>query len=403
MNFKASNSSNHALELSPNDSWGDAEDTPGEKSPTPTVLPTKRSLLDQPAVIGSAEGGLRIEPNLARSATQESSPKIEVQEIKREVIRLEQAVDAPARIERQFTFHEKPKHSKTRRSLKEESHSWGVIQRHPSRWMFGMAATVGLVVISSLMLLPAINAPNTPRADPRKGLFSVVNEEKVEGMEPLNLLLAQQTEAFQIFDSYVHAAHSDEVMPLIVNGRALRETLRKYWRPLELPKDWAPSVDCGWSVMEFGGRAYGLLQGRFPNHSEFIAYFTFQDAHLLLDWKATTAFGTATFTQLSEGAGDGSEIRGSLSHADFYSNTWPEADYQSYRLTTPNEEISIWCYARRSEATHQVISPLFTSGEISGESQDLRKLTLSLTRGPAEGLPNQWLIKEMLHIDWGTH
>ena len=123
----------------------------------------------------------------------------------------------------------------------------------------------------------------------------------------------------------------------------------------------------------------------------------------MLDWKATTVFGTASLSQLSEGAGDGSEIRGSLSKADFYNATWPEEDYQSYRLTTPNEEASVWCYSRRGETAKHSISSLFNSGEITGEAQTIRKATLSLARGPAEALPNQWLIEEMLHVDWGTH
>jgi hypothetical protein len=402
MKLTASNSNNQPPEVSQDDSWSDAEDPAEGKIPLRTVLPSRRSLVDQPTPVSRTEVGLRIESTLARSAAPNSSSRIEVQEINREVIRLEQAVDAPARIERHFTFQEKQEPLDTRKSLMGESRDWGMSHRLPIRWILGMALIVGLVVIGCLMLLPVINAPNAPPEDPNKGLLTVVDEEKIGGMENLDRLLTRQTEAFQIFRSFAQAIHPDEVVPLIVDGRTLYETLRKHWRPLDVPREWEPAADCAWSVLEFGGKAYGLLEGRLPDYSSFTAYFTFQDERLLLDWKATTAFGTASFRQLSEGTGDGSEIRGSLSKAEFYSATWPEEDYQSYRLTTPNEEASLWCYSRRGETAKHSISSLFNSGEITGEAQSVRKVTLRLARGPAEALPNQWLIEEMIHIDWGT-
>jgi hypothetical protein len=403
MKLKASNPNNQVPEISPDDCWDNAEAPRGGEIPLQTVLPSRRSLSNQPAPVSLTEVGLRIESKLARGAASNSSSRIQVQEINREVIRLEQAEDAPVRIERHFTFHEKQEPVDHSKSLMGESRDWGMSHRLPTRWILGMAVTVGFLVIAILMLLPVINAPNAPTEDPNKGLLTVVDEEKIDGMENLDLLLTRQPEAFQIFRSFAQAIHPDEVVPLIVDGRILYETLRKHWHPLDVPRDWVPAADSAWGVMEFGGQAYGVLEGQFPNHSPFTAYFTFQDGRLMLDWKATTVFGTASLSQLSEGAGDGSEIRGSLSKADFYNATWPEADYQSYRLTTPNEEASVWCYSRRGETAKHSISSLFNSGEITGEAQTIRKATLSLARGPAEALPNQWLIEEMLHVDWGTH
>lgn len=297
MKLTASNSNNQPPEVSPDDSWSDAEDPAEGQIPRQTVLSSRRSLVDQSTPVSRTEVGLRIESTLARSAAPNSSSRIGVQEINREVIRLEQAVDAPARIERHFIFHEK-QGVDTRKSLMRKSQDWGMSRRFPIRWILGMALNVGLVVIACLMLLPAINAPNTPPADPNMGLLTVVDEEKIGGMEKLVRLLTRQ---------------------------------------------------------------------------------------------------------LSEGAGDGSEIRGSLSKAEFYSATWPEEDYQSYRLATPNEEASIWCYSRRGETVKKSISSLFNSGEITGEAQSVQKVTLSLVGGPAKALPNHWLIEEMLHINWGTH
>ena len=185
-------------------------------------------------------------------------------------------------------------------------------------------------------------------------------------------------------------------------GGTLEETLRRHWHPLKLPSSWTPDADSSWNVQELAGRPYGVLEGFLPDHQKFAAYFTWQGGRLLLDWKATVGFGTASFEQLAEGKGDAAEIRGEISAAEYYSAAWPEADYRSYRLTSPDRETSIWCYVRRGEAAEGAIAPLFNQGEIIGESNSSRKITLRLVRGSPESLPNQWLIGEMLHLDWAT-
>jgi len=213
-------------------------------------------------------------------------------------------------------------------------------------------------------------------------------------------MLLKQPEAIQIFRSYVQASHPDEILALLRNGTALRETLHSRWQPPEITKSWSPPADSAWSVFETGGHPCGLLDGDFPDHSKFAAYFTNDGNRLLLDWKATSAFGTASFRLLEKGNGDGSEIRGLLSSAEYYNSVWPEADYQCYRLASHDGENSIWCYARRGERAEEAVGSLFQKGEIIEEAPTSQKVTLRLERGPAGAQPNQWLVGEMLHIDW---
>jgi hypothetical protein len=119
-----------------------------------------------------------------------------------------------------------------------------------------------------------------------------------------------------------------------------------------------------------------------------------------MDWKATTGYGTATFGELAQGAGDGSEIRGTISPDSFHTAAWPESDYQSYQLLAPSGRTSLWCYAKRTDAVGIELGGYFASGEVLIESPDKKKVTVRLARGPDDSLPNQWLIEEMLHIDW---
>ena len=403
MNPCLSDPNNHVPEVSPDDSWGDPELVPREPVSAATVLPARRTLCDPSPSATHAAGGLRIEAHPVRVESADTLRRIEVQEITGDVIRLDPEIEAPPKIERQFTFHEKPVSEKQQKKNAKKLGT-NVKRIHPRgpRWILAMGVTVTVTVVSSLMMLPAINAPNAPRADAGKMVLNVVEEPKIEGMESLNVLLEQQPEALQIFRSYAQASGIDEITPMVRSGKPLRETLRAHWKPLGLPKSWIPAADSTWDVMSLGGRPFGQLTGDFPDRSKFTAYFTNEDGGLLLDWKATVGFGTASFEQLGTGSGDASEIRGELSNAQYYNAAWPEVDYRSYSLTSPDQETTIWCYVRRGESTEDALGSLFNSGIIIGESKSVQKVTVHLARGPEQSLPNQWLVRELLQIDWVT-
>jgi hypothetical protein len=213
-------------------------------------------------------------------------------------------------------------------------------------------------------------------------------------------LLTKQPEAIQVFQAYGQASDAEGVVPLIRDGEVLQETLRKHWQPLNLPKQWAPAVSSAWHVLDAGGSPFALMQGDFPDKTRYSAYFVKQGGRLLLDWKATTAFGSATFEELEKGTGDSSEVRGMISPAEFYNATWPERIFRSYRLVSPDGLSAIWCYVQRGSVAESRIFPLFKRGEILEETQEARKITLQLERGPADAAPNQWLIGQMLHLEW---
>lgn len=402
MNPRFSDPNNHVPEASPADEWGDLKTTPCV-SPVEAVsiLPPRRTAATRPtaAAVG-AQTGLPIDSHLTLADASEVPVRLEVQEITGDVIRLEQMEPAPRKAPRQFTFHERPVQEHRDVKTRGESAVLGFAMRHPTLWILGAGVGVVAIVIAALMLLPSINAPNAPRVDSEGPLSRVIIDEKIDSVEAMNQLLTKQPEAMQIFRGYSTATYADDILPLIRDGGAFQETMRKNWKPLALPKQWAPATDSTWTVLELGGQACGLLEGSFPDQSKFAAYFTNKGDRLMLDWKATAAFGTATFGQLEKGRGDPGEIRGVISSSDFYSTTWPEADYQSFRLIAPDGEIAIWCYARRDEPTNAVISQHFRKGEIIDEVKSSQKITLRLERGPAESMPNQWLIGEMLHIDW---
>lgn len=265
-----------------------------------------------------------------------------------------------------------------------------------------MGAAVAIVVVLGIMALPKINAPNLPRKLPGDGMPVFEREEKPKGIDELNKLLTRQPEAIQIFRAYSQAAHPDEVSPLIRDSDALKETLRQHWQPMRLSSQWTPADDSGWIVMELEGHPSALLEMALPNFSQFKAYFIADNGRLMMDWKASTAFGTATFDELKSSEGDASEIRGEISVATFYTSVFSEANFQSLRLTSPDGEAAIWCYAPTGSNAHALIARKLQAGTII-QDQDKpgpAKITVCLERGPDGALPNQWVIKDVLHFDW---
>jgi hypothetical protein len=379
--------------------WEDPQESRQGGRPQPVSLPARRTSSESRIGRADPEIGLRIDSTLSRS---DASQRLEVTELGGAVVRLDQAENAPAKVERLYTFHEKPVLTPSGKASAGEGRDWGIVQRHPVRWILGMGGVVVVLIVAVFLLLPLINSTNAPKKDPNAVVLTVEEEEEVEGMEALDQLLAQLPEAMQIFRAYAQASLADDVVPLIKNGRAMEETLRRHWDPLRMPSSWAPAADSVWSVQKLSGQAYGMLEVELPEHQKSIAYFTRQDGRLVMDWKATAAFGTAPFTRLAEGKGDASEIRGEISTADYYSAAWPEDRFRSFRLTSPDRETSLWCYVRIGDAAEAGLAPLFNQGEILGESVSSLKITLRLERGAPESLPNQWLIGEVLHTDWAT-
>ncbi|MEO5917775.1 MAG: hypothetical protein ABIS50_26320 [Luteolibacter sp.] len=396
-----SDPNNHVPEVTPDDDWGDSDGHVGEINVAVSVLPPRRSVADRaPTVAASPENGLRIESSVIRNDTFETPRQLKVQEINGSVVRLEQEDSAPPRVERIVTFHEKPARLDGGKNPRGEGREWGRVHGSSPRWLIGTGAGIAALIVLGMYLLPKINATNAARKTPGSQMPLLEEDESPKVSEQLNWLLERQPEAIRIYRSFTQAAHFDEIIPMIRDGAVMKDTLAKSWQPMTVSSQWAPADDSSWIVVELAGHSCGLLEGNLPDHSKFAAYFINDHNRLLLDWKATTAYGTATFKELESGPCDGSEIRGVLSISTFYTANFPEADYQSFSLASPDEETAIWCYASRSSRDIGKIAQELQTGSIITEPKGPKKMTLRLKRGPEGALPNQWLIEEMLHVDW---
>jgi hypothetical protein len=395
MNRRLNDPNNHAPAVSPRDGWDDADSAPVQILPIGNPLPRRRT---PPTRLEKDSPGLRIAPAIDRPEPEETPYHLEVQEIRAKPIRLEPTATSPPKAARQITFQERPLEHEEAKKVDPEDEEWGVAPvRHPVRLFVVSLVAMGVLVGLGIALLPFINAPNVERT---KESVRPIAEEEIEGMAAINALITKQPEALQIFRSYATAVSVDDILPLLRDGKKLQSTLREHWRSLKVSSQWAPEVTSTWNSVMLGGRPCGVLEGSLPDRKDFRAIFTFDHDRLLLDWKATSAFGTATFKELSLGKGDPSEIRGSLSQTEFYTTDFPEESFRSLRLIDPHDDVSIWCYTRRGTLEDARIGPLFDVGVILNETVSDRRVTVRLTQGPSGAQPNQWMIAELLHEDW---
>jgi hypothetical protein len=311
------------------------------------------------------------------------------------VVRLTPEEPAHPRIPRQAVAHEKA--PVRRREV--EGRDWGSAGKLPLPWVIGISAGVLGVVIAALSLLPLINRSNAAGARDRS-VLAVDQEQVLKSAEVIEEFLSREEEAERIFGIYTSTAILDDLLPFVRNANTVAPLIRASDRTTFVSKKWEPDGKSKWSVPSVAGKPFGQLQGTLPDFSPFTAYFALENDKLVLDWNATTGYGSATFEELAEGRGDPSGIRGTISPVTYYSAVFPESEFRSFQLISPDRAKAIWCYTRRGEPADAAISRLFLSGDILGPNPEPRKVTLRLEPGPDEALPNQWLVADLLHEEW---
>jgi hypothetical protein len=411
MNPKFVDPNNHAPAVAPDDAWGDVEgcltgpivvEEIVEQVPVTlpaAVLPPKRP--KETSGQGAAgDEGLRIDSNLQRRLPDEPEARLEVQAIDGSVVRLDPEVPAAPRMPRQLTFHEKPQEDPGAQEFQGEGREWGKASRFSIRWIAAISFTVAGVVIAALVMLPKINQANAAR--PNDVELVVETDDDAGEIAAIEDMLARQPEAIQMFRKFATSGLADDVLPLLRDRQNVEPLVRgKAWAPIA-PQHWKPSSGLNWFVFEANGQAFGILDGSLPDFTPFSAYIALKEGQLYLDWKATTGYSTAGFEEMSHGMGNPTEVRVFASPSGFYTDVFPESDFQSWQLFSPDGEQAIWAYTPRESAVDADLGRILSKGAILDETQGKKKVTLKLARPPGEALPNQWLVEEMLHKDWIT-
>ena len=279
-----------------------------------------------------------------------------------------------------------------------EEREWSDPTVFSPKWTASITLFVLAVVIGCLFLLHQ-SGPATKGGS--KTTQQEQQQKKIDAIEAqLVELNGREQEARKMYADFASAQVVEDILPMIRNSGKLAGLVRNTAHQTIVDKDWRPPARAKWSINLMRARPYATLKGDLPDFTTFCAYYVLEDGLLLLDWKATTTFSTSSYEELSNGKGDGSEVRGYVKPAQFYTNDFPEDQYHCYQMVSPDKRHVLWCYVKRSSAQAQILGRHYLKGEILQESGRELPMTLKLSRASGKALPNQWVIESLLHEEW---
>lgn len=273
------------------------------------------------------------------------------------------------------------------------------------RWVF----YVGAGVISLLMLAIVLNQrSNAKKSTGEQSVYSKISLEDVtdeyeSGGEKtliIKKLYNAEDEAKKIIADYARSRTTGDFIGRVYRAEQNAKLIATSWTPLVLGKDWYPSAESIWSVLEEDGKVYATLIYSLPDFSTNTAHFRYEGSTLKLDWKATVGYCSANFSELQKGQGDASEIRAVLSPADFHTFALSDGEFRSFRLSSLDREKVIWVYTKIGGELEARLMSYFIPGSISGEKFLEIFVVLSLERGSKDTLPNQWVISSISKLGW---
>jgi hypothetical protein len=368
-----------------------------------TVLPERRHT-DRAA---RAEIGLRIGPPVVKPVDTDvgadETPRLEVKELNKGVIKLK-----PETHERESFFEPLPVMtplSPPPAVEQSETVHWGGPPPSQSlQWLWWAGGAVLVAVIAGFLIQPILNFERGERRHSYYDSFDVEvdaappEDPSVYFVQNMPVLEPQMR---QLLKQYAAAQSVDKVIPLIRNGEALRDRLRKTWKPLDVPSGWEPSSEVALGYDSIGSLPYAFLQDRLPSGKSFTAYFVPGDERLYIDWEATTESGTAATDELMDPTLREATVRGRVVPISYYTAAYPESDYLCYRFDHGTDyEPPLWVYARRESAAASHLGAFFRSGSILGSTQSPQAVTLRLSRSQEKAQANQWEVAEVLHKGW---
>ncbi len=328
------------------------------------------------------------------------SGSIDVREISNPAVRLDYQDANPKKVIHQAVLEKRGDDPRLFDKFFGQGKDWGEDKRIPL-WCISLITLLVIGIIASALIhFPKLNRKNSLRTITTIPKLMAEAQTETLDSHAIRKILDQKEQAIAIFATYAKASKVADFLPHLYNSSEMEDILASHWMPIKAPIGWNVPKNAAWTAAGTSARPLGLLHSTLPDYTKFDAYFVYQNGKILLDWKATAGYSTATFEQLKEGRGISTEIRGLMFPLSFYTHQWPEAIYKCYQLLAPDGEISIWCYTKRDERISEEIESLFQSGPLTHQAPSLLKITLGLEPGGEGSLPNQWLIKKMRHIDW---
>ena len=294
---------------------------------------------------------------------------------------------------------------KRRRLSGGERKDWGGKGRRGSPgWM--IPAGVGVCILVVLLVAIGRILKDQGRGEGGQSQYSRLEPAKdkpatdIEDLKNIEILANSHERAKSIYAIYACATKPEDFMAYVHAPEANRELIEKNWKPLGMKPGWRPDEASTWLIREGDGFRYAVLLGSLGDFTGFRAYFRRDRGAMQLDWKATYGYGSADFSDMKKGDGDGREVRAWVSLENFHTFAFPEDEYTCFKLMSASGDLNLWGYVPVGSEPSEELRELLLPGDITREAQSMIQATLRLEPGPGESLPDQWLISGVVRLSW---
>jgi len=277
------------------------------------------------------------------------------------------------------------------------------------RWVVGTAVGMMVLVIAALGGVQVMSVFR--RGEGVRGV--PLNDFKVERIElgQAGMLLnespgALYDEACEVLAGYSGAKTGEEALAWLYQPEQEREAFLKHWQLWESPPYFDRPELIQYGLVTNHLPATLMLWGLREDFAPFQAYFIREGGRLRLDWRATEAFSEIPIADLpSAGKVSGVTVRCLAEAKAFHTMAFPEDRFRSFLLSGSDPEHILWGYVEAgSELDLELRDALTRQVGILEEKQpgQKKRLTLVLETPESRQRENQFLISEMLHIEWAT-
>jgi hypothetical protein len=286
----------------------------------------------------------------------------------------------------------------------EPEHEWGAAPRKQSRivW-YGLGATI-IILFGFTLLVSYLSSSSDVDGVEQVKPWEIIADDD-DPSSPAFVFLSNpykaKLECIEAFKKFTAAKNSAEALPHIRQEEHTEALLAKRWKPWPSPPDWLSLDQCSEEIETSTKRPFLWLTGLNEDQSKFHCFFVYQNNRFVVDWEATSQLGDTSLSTLSQFPTEAEiTLRITLSASPYYLPTLSEKDYESYKITSAEDETILWGYVPRNSPTHQQLTELLRSDAFLVESVPAARAIIKLKRIDSTAGKNRFFITEMLHKDW---
>jgi hypothetical protein len=298
----------------------------------------------------------------------------------------------------------KPGAREEMRLSKHDELSWGRQRaRRDYRWVLLFSFLAIGLLFSAIAMVNRRSGQNTGTSPALPGI--VLLSDDLDEHSPLFAFqqnpYQMRLDAIKILRQVAAATKAEQILPFIRQTPDTQALLTKHWKPWASPPLLDDPDQLLSDIDETSGTAFLWLQGTHQDGSDFLAFFVKEGDALRLDWEATMELGEARLSTLAKlPTTHPISLRVILAPSPYYLPTLPESDYESYKITSLNEETIVWGYVRRGTPEHQQINDLLQHDSLLLDAVSSVRARVKLRRTDDVNSQNRFFITEMLHKDW---